>query len=94
VGDRNGVGGPCQRRSRGDTRGRARLGLWVAAVATFLTLLAAFPLAYWLARYVSPAMRRPLLLLVILLPPIGPAIIAGALFAFTLSLDEFVITLF
>jgi ABC-type spermidine/putrescine transport system permease subunit II len=39
-------------------------------------------------------MRRPLLLLVILLPPIGPAIIAGALFAFTLSLDEFVITLF
>jgi ABC-type Fe3+ transport system permease subunit len=28
------------------------------------------------------------------LPLIGPAIFAGALFAFTLSLDEFVITLF
>jgi spermidine/putrescine transport system permease protein len=40
--------------------------LWVAAVATFLTLAAAFPLAYWLARYVRPALRRPLLVLVIL----------------------------
>ena len=30
----------------------------------------------------------------VVLPLIGPAIIAGALFAFTLSLDEFVITLF
>ncbi len=40
--------------------------IWVAAVATFLTLVAAFPLAYWLARYVRPAIRRPLLLLVIL----------------------------
>jgi spermidine/putrescine transport system permease protein len=40
--------------------------LWVAAVATFLTLVAAFPLAYWLARYVRPAMRRPLLLMIIL----------------------------
>jgi ABC-type spermidine/putrescine transport system permease subunit II len=30
----------------------------------------------------------------IVLPLIGPAIFAGALFAFTLSLDEFVITLF
>jgi len=40
--------------------------VWVAAVATFLTLAAAFPLAYWLARYVRPAIRRPLLLLVIL----------------------------
>ena len=29
-----------------------------------------------------------------MLPLIGPAIFAGALFAFTLSLDEFVITLF
>jgi spermidine/putrescine transport system permease protein len=40
--------------------------LWVAAVATFLTLVAAFPLAYWLARYVRPAIRRPLLLMIIL----------------------------
>ena len=40
--------------------------VWVAAVATFLTLLAAFPLAYWLARYVRPAIRRPLLLMIIL----------------------------
>ncbi len=40
--------------------------IWVAAVATFLTLLAAFPLAYWLARYVRPALRRPLLLMIIL----------------------------
>jgi spermidine/putrescine transport system permease protein len=40
--------------------------IWVAAVATFLTLLGAFPLAYWLARYVRPSVRRPLLLLVIL----------------------------
>ncbi len=30
----------------------------------------------------------------VVLPLIGPAIFAGALFAFTLSLDEFVITLF
>jgi spermidine/putrescine transport system permease protein len=40
--------------------------LWVAALATFLTLVAAFPLAYWLARYVRPAIRRPLLLMIIL----------------------------
>jgi spermidine/putrescine transport system permease protein len=40
--------------------------VWVAAVATFLTLAAAFPLAYWLARYVRPALRRPLLLMIIL----------------------------
>jgi ABC-type spermidine/putrescine transport system permease subunit I len=40
--------------------------VWVAAVATWLTLLAAFPLAYWLARYVRPALRRPLLLMIIL----------------------------
>jgi len=38
--------------------------IWVAAVATFLTLLAAFPLAYWLARYVRPSVRRLLLLLI------------------------------
>jgi spermidine/putrescine transport system permease protein len=40
--------------------------LWVAAVTTALTLLAAFPLAYWLARYVRPKARRPLLLMIIL----------------------------
>jgi spermidine/putrescine transport system permease protein len=40
--------------------------LWVAGVTTLITLLAAFPLAYWLARYVRPGMRRPLLVLVIL----------------------------
>jgi spermidine/putrescine transport system permease protein len=40
--------------------------IWVAAVATFLTLLAAFPLAYWLARYVRPAFRGPLLVMIIL----------------------------
>jgi spermidine/putrescine transport system permease protein len=40
--------------------------VWVAALATFLTLVAAFPLAYWLARYVRPAIRRPLLLMIIL----------------------------
>ncbi|MGZ4166432.1 MAG: ABC transporter permease [Solirubrobacteraceae bacterium] len=39
--------------------------IWVAALTTVLTLLAAFPLAYWLARYVRPAVRRPLLVLVI-----------------------------
>jgi ABC-type spermidine/putrescine transport system permease subunit I len=33
--------------------------LWVAAVATFLTLLAAFPLAYWLARYVRAGPPAP-----------------------------------
>jgi ABC-type spermidine/putrescine transport system permease subunit I len=40
--------------------------IWVAAVATLLTLLAAFPLAYWLARYVRPAFRGPLLVMIIL----------------------------
>jgi spermidine/putrescine transport system permease protein len=40
--------------------------IWVAALATALTLLAAFPLAYWLARYVRPTFRRPLLLMIIL----------------------------
>jgi spermidine/putrescine transport system permease protein len=39
--------------------------IWVAALTTVLTLLAAFPLAYWLARYVRPSVRRPLLVLVI-----------------------------
>jgi spermidine/putrescine transport system permease protein len=40
--------------------------IWVAAVTTALTLLASFPLAYWLARYVRPSIRRPLLLMIIL----------------------------
>jgi spermidine/putrescine transport system permease protein len=40
--------------------------LWVSAVTTVLTLLAAFPVAYWLARYVTPVFRRPLLVLIIL----------------------------
>jgi len=40
--------------------------VWVAAIATALTLLAAFPVAYWLARYVRPSIRRPLLVLIIL----------------------------
>ena len=39
--------------------------IWVAALTTALTLLATFPLAYWLARYVRPAARRPLLVLII-----------------------------
>ena len=40
--------------------------LWMAALATAITIIAAFPFAYFLARYVSPGIRRPLLLLVIL----------------------------
>ena len=40
--------------------------LWVAALATALAIAAAFPLVYWLARYVSPARRRPLLALIII----------------------------
>jgi spermidine/putrescine transport system permease protein len=40
--------------------------VWVSAVATALTLAAAFPLAYWLVRYVRPSRRFPLLLLVII----------------------------
>jgi spermidine/putrescine transport system permease protein len=40
--------------------------LWVAALATALTLAAAFPLAYWLARYVRDSLKRPLLLMIIL----------------------------
>jgi ABC-type spermidine/putrescine transport system permease subunit I len=39
--------------------------LWMAAAATLLTLLAAFPFAYWLVRHVRPRWQRPLLLLVI-----------------------------
>lgn len=40
--------------------------LWVAALTTVLGIGAAFPLVYWLARYVSPTWRRPLLALIII----------------------------
>jgi ABC-type spermidine/putrescine transport system permease subunit I len=40
--------------------------IWMAAVATFLTIAAAFPFAYWLARHVPRHIQRPMLLLVIL----------------------------
>ena len=37
----------------------------MTAAATALTLAIAFPFAYWLARYVSRGLQRPLLFLVI-----------------------------
>jgi spermidine/putrescine transport system permease protein len=40
--------------------------VWVAAVATAITIAVAFPFAYWLVRYVPPRAQRALLLLVIL----------------------------
>ena len=40
--------------------------LWMALVATGLTLLLAFPFAYWLSRYVPPRLQKPLLVLVVL----------------------------
>lgn len=40
--------------------------LWMVALATCLTLAAAFPFAYWLTRYVSRRWRRRLLLVVVL----------------------------
>jgi len=40
--------------------------LWMVAVATLITLAAAFPFAYWLTRYVSPRWRRTLLVIVVL----------------------------
>ena len=40
--------------------------LWMVALATVLTLAAAFPFAYWLARYVSRRWRRRLLVIVVL----------------------------
>jgi ABC-type spermidine/putrescine transport system permease subunit I len=40
--------------------------LWVAALATALTIAAAFPFAYWLVRYVPPRRQKLLLVLVIL----------------------------
>ncbi len=40
--------------------------LWTAALATAITLAAALPLAYWLARYVRPSRRRWLLLAIVI----------------------------
>ena len=40
--------------------------IWVAVVATAITIGIAFPFIYWLVRYVSPSRQRLLLLLVIL----------------------------
>jgi spermidine/putrescine transport system permease protein len=40
--------------------------LWMVAIATLLTLTAAFPFAYWLTRYVSRRWRRRLLVIVVL----------------------------
>jgi spermidine/putrescine transport system permease protein len=40
--------------------------LWMVAVATCITLAAAFPFAYWLTRYVSARWRRTLLIVVVL----------------------------
>ena len=40
--------------------------IWVSVVATALTIAIAFPFAYWLVRYVSPRLQKPLLVLVIL----------------------------
>jgi ABC-type spermidine/putrescine transport system permease subunit I len=40
--------------------------LWMAALATALTILVAFPFAYWLVRHVPSRWQRPLLLLVII----------------------------
>jgi spermidine/putrescine transport system permease protein len=39
--------------------------LWMAGVGTLLTIGAAFPLAYWLVRHVSPRRQKPLLVLII-----------------------------
>jgi ABC-type spermidine/putrescine transport system permease subunit I len=40
--------------------------IWVAVVATAITIGIAFPFIYWLVRYVSPSRQRLLLVLVIL----------------------------
>jgi spermidine/putrescine transport system permease protein len=40
--------------------------LWMAALATVLTLMVAFPFAYWLVRHVPSRWQRPLLLLVVI----------------------------
>jgi spermidine/putrescine transport system permease protein len=39
--------------------------LWMAGLGTLLTIGAAFPVAYWLVRYVSPRWQKPLLVLII-----------------------------
>jgi spermidine/putrescine transport system permease protein len=39
--------------------------LWMAGLGTLLTIAAAFPLAYWLVRHVSPRRQKPLLVLII-----------------------------
>jgi ABC-type spermidine/putrescine transport system permease subunit I len=40
--------------------------VWVSVLATVLTIAVAFPFSYWLVRYVSRRLQRPLLVLVIL----------------------------
>jgi ABC-type spermidine/putrescine transport system permease subunit I len=40
--------------------------IWVSVAATALTILVAFPFAYWLVRYVPKQVQKPLLVLVIL----------------------------
>jgi spermidine/putrescine transport system permease protein len=39
--------------------------LWVAVVATAITILLAFPFSYWLSRYVPPRLRALMLILVV-----------------------------
>ena len=39
--------------------------LWVAVVATAITIFLAFPFSYWLSRYVPPRLRALLLILVV-----------------------------
>ncbi len=39
--------------------------LWVSVLATAITILVAFPFAYWLSRYVPRRLRAPLLVLVV-----------------------------
>jgi spermidine/putrescine transport system permease protein len=40
--------------------------LWMSGLATLLTLVLAFPFAYWLTRYVPGSLRRPLLVVAVL----------------------------
>lgn len=39
--------------------------LWVSVLATAITILVAFPFAYWLSRYVPRRLRAPLLVLIV-----------------------------
>jgi ABC-type spermidine/putrescine transport system permease subunit I len=41
--------------------------LWVAVVATAITIVLAFPFSYWLSRYVPPRLR-PLMLILVVVP--------------------------